>query len=161
MPDINWAPITEFIGRNWLFTLLLGAIGWLIQRIFSLQENNAILKTQLSFTQEQNSELKEDSKLQIKVLKEEIVKLQTKIQEKYTEEAIFSKYEFDQGGVPIHKTSQKPYCAACLHSLKKEVPLEDDPTDNYWRCTVTRDHYYEKTGRSRRPPQRYNEGPLY
>lgn len=154
MPNINWAPITEFVGRNWLFTLQFAIIGWLAQKIFSLYGENATIKAQHTSFQERNSDLK----MKIDVLEKENAQLRKTIQEKCTDEALFAKYDFNQGGVPIQKASKKPYCPACLQTSKREVPLADDSADNYWRCTVNRDHCFEKPGSLHRRGTSFVEG---
>ena len=147
---MTWDTIGITIKENWMYTLMFGAICGLAKMVFNLHGEKATLEAKVTVLQESNTDLKKDSKDEMNALKKENLQLQKTIQEKYSQEAIFAKYEISQGGVPMHKTSKRPFCPACLHTDGKEVQLEDDPGDDLWRCTVNRNHYYDKPNRRRR-----------
>ena len=161
MLSIDWTPVTEFVGRNWLFTLMFGAICALTKIVFNLYGEKATLEAKILVLQESNSDLKKDFKEQVTAFKAENLQLQKTIQEKCTDDALFSKYDVSQGGVLIHKTSQKPHCPACFHTSKREVQLQDDPTDSVLRCTVDRNHYFDNPNYRRPKHLDAQEGPWY
>lgn len=140
---MDFAPVTEFVSRNWFFTSLIGAIGWLTQRIFSLHEKKASFEAQISTLEKCNT----DSKKETASLKAENLELQKAIQNKYSNEAVLAKYEFNNIGVAVHKGTKKPHCPACLQNLPtKEVKLLDSGNrDDYLRCPIDHNHIYEKS----------------
>jgi hypothetical protein len=87
---MDFAPVTEFVSRNWLFTLLLGAIGFLAKIIFELHGEKASLQAMISTLKERNTELKGGAKEEISARKAENIKLQKIVEEKCTQDALIS-----------------------------------------------------------------------
>lgn len=142
------APVTEFVSRNWLFTILIGAIGWLWRQVLALQKENAVLEAKISSLEERNTDMKRISLDEVAKLKAENLTLHQTIQNEHSDDAILAKYEFNEIGVAIHKQTRKPHCPACLHGTpRREVILSDEgAVDEYLRCPVekNKNHYYKK-----------------
>jgi hypothetical protein len=146
---MSFAPLTEFVSRNWLFTILIGTIGWLLRQVLALQQEKATLKAEILSFKDTYSDTKSNSLKEIAELKALNLTLQKTIDEKCSDEAILAKYDFNEIGVAIHKQTKRPYCPGCLNaSPRREVILSDvGATDDYLRCTVERSssHIYRKS----------------
>ncbi len=143
--------VTDLISRYGSQAVLISVIVWFWRSRDTLRDKNATLEAKISSLEERNSDFKGDARKEVDHLKSENLELKKTIEEKFSEEAVLSKYEFDQIGIPIHKTSKRPFCPACLQaSMRREVPLGDSPGDEYLRCLVDRNHCFEKKNNNRR-----------
>ena len=133
------APVTEFVSRNWLFTILVAIIAGLAKKVFTLHEEKAFLELEVLTLKNSNSKSEADSVKRIADLETENSQLKKTISEKYSDEAVLSKYKIESG-VAIHRQENRPYCVPCLVSQPRvEVPLTDD--GEYLRCPVTSSHF--------------------
>lgn len=140
--------LTDFAVKHGVFSTLVGGLigagAWIFNLYLQLAEANIRKKN--------DEEKIEGLNTRIQRL-EEMTAVQAKqFNDENSKAAVLAKYKFNSNGVPIHISTNRAYCPACLLTAAVEVPMRDEERDELWRCTVNRDHYFKKPNFARPRP---------